>query len=251
MHKTIRTICFFCFIWLTAGLPDTHCFDIPHDPPSNRYGNLLISRLSDQYGKPWVTFSHWSHRLRYTCRVCHFELGFEMQVNATEITEEKNKNGELCGACHNGSIAFGHTEDNCSKCHNGNVVFGEDKFKELASLPEARFGNRVDWTKALKKRLIKPVQSILNDDYAPMPFKGVLMMRAETANISPAVFPHKIHNQWLDCANCHPDIFNIKRKTTEHFQMKYILQGKFCGVCHLKVAFPINDCMRCHPAGKQ
>ena len=29
--------------------------------------------------------------------------------------------------------------------------------------------------------------------------------------------------------------------------MKYILEGKFCGVCHLNVAFPLDDCQRCHP----
>ena len=48
--------------------------------------------------------------------------------------------------------------------------------------------------------------------------------------------------------NCHPDVFNIKKKTTEHFEMRFILEGRFCGACHLTVAFPLNDCMRCHPA---
>jgi hypothetical protein len=28
--------------------------------------------------------------------------------------------------------------------------------------------------------------------------------------------------------------------------MNRILQREFCGVCHLTVAFPMNDCKRCH-----
>jgi hypothetical protein len=29
--------------------------------------------------------------------------------------------------------------------------------------------------------------------------------------------------------------------------MARILKREFCGVCHLTVAFPMNDCKRCHP----
>jgi len=29
--------------------------------------------------------------------------------------------------------------------------------------------------------------------------------------------------------------------------MQYILETKFCGACHLTVAFPLDDCLRCHP----
>ena len=32
------------------------------------------------------------------------------------------------------------------------------------------------------------------------------------------------------------------------FSMPLILKGEFCGVCHVTVAFPMNDCKRCHPA---
>lgn len=43
------------------------------------------------------------------------------------------------------------------------------------------------------------------------------------------------------------DIFNIKKKTAKLFEMRYILEGKFCGVCHLDVAFPLDECELCHP----
>ncbi len=84
------------------------------------------------------------------------------------------------------------------------------------------------------------------DDFL-MPFAKRLKLEARWAMIPAAYFPHAEHQQWLDCANCHPDVFNIKKKTTEHFEMQYILEGKFCGLCHLRVAFPLNECKRCHP----
>lgn len=221
----------------------------PELPAPAAYGNILINRLSEKNGQKPVTFSHWSHRLRHTCRVCHLELEFEMRLNATEITEEKNRKGQYCGACHDGKQAFGHTrEDQCNKCHNNDIGAGAEKFKELAQFPTTPFGNRIDWVAALKQGKIKPKMSILDDKYAPVAFAKNLQLEAAWSSVPPVSFPHDAHNQWLDCSNCHPDIFNVKAKTTEHFAMQYILERKFCGVCHWKVAFPLDDCKRCHPA---
>jgi c(7)-type cytochrome triheme protein len=222
-------------------------YDLPELPPPYQYGNILITRSEQMYNMPSVSFSHWRHRLKYTCRVCHLELGFEMKVNATEVTEEKNKNGEFCGACHDGKVAFGHTKKHCSKCHNGNISYGRKYFKGIAKLPKNRYGNRINWSKAIRRRLIRPKQSIFDDDFTPIPFDKKLELSAEWSMIPPAIFPHKAHARWLDCANCHPDIFKIKKKGTKHFLMNYILEGKFCGVCHINVAFPMDDCDRCHP----
>jgi len=222
-------------------------FDLWPLPPPEEYGNILIDRTSRKNNVKPVTFSHWSHRTKYTCRVCHFELGFDFNTNSTDITEEDNKNGLFCGACHNGNIAFGHSGENCEKCHNGDISYGSEKFEELRSkLPKAAYGNEIDWAKALKEGAIKPKYSITKDE-KPLDFDKLLELRAEWSGISPAVFPHKAHVQWLDCANCHPDIFNIKKKTTKHFEMKYILGKKFCGVCHLSVALPVDNCKGCHP----
>ena len=216
-------------------------------PSPEEYGNILIDRTSRKNNVKPVTFSHWMHRTKYTCRVCHFELGFEFSTNSTDITEEDNKNGLFCGACHDGNIAFGHSQGNCEQCHNNDISYGSEKFSELRNrLPKAEYGNEVDWTKALKEGAIKPKYSISKDE-KPLDFDKLLELRAEWSVISPAVFPHAAHVQWLDCANCHPDIFNIKKKTTKHFEMKYILEKKFCGVCHLSVALPIDNCKGCHP----
>jgi len=219
---------------------------IPPQQAPERYGNLLINRTSEAHGQKPAAFSHWLHRAKYTCRVCHFELYFAMQTNSTEITEEKNRNGEYCGACHNGKIAFGHTEENCAKCHSGEIATGSKEFGRLAFYPENPFGNGVDWMAALDMGKIKPVQTILGE-FQPVKYNKEIVLEAEWERIPPAVFSHEAHNRWLDCSICHPDIFNIKKKTTLHFEMQYILEGKFCGACHLSVAFPLDDCRRCHP----
>ena len=221
----------------------------PPLPPPHEYGNILIDRTSGDHQVKPVFFSHWSHRVKYSCRVCHLELDFAFSVNSTEITEKDNLEGLFCGACHNGKEAFGHTRDNCDKCHTGRISSDKGKFEEVtAEFQRAPFGNKVDWVSAGIFSQIKPKYSLENEQPGlKMNFREQLELEAEWASITPAYFPHGTHTQLLDCANCHPDIFHIKKKTTPHFKMEYILKGKFCGVCHLKVAFPINDCDRCHP----
>jgi c(7)-type cytochrome triheme protein len=245
----IKKISFVIIILTVTGtFAYSQFWNLPPLPPPSQYGNLLINRLSEKNGIAPSTFSHWFHRIRYTCRVCHFELEFEMKANTTEITEEENRNGQFCGTCHDGETAFGHTEENCKKCHNGDIDYGKEEFEKLSNLPKTPFGNKIDWTRALRKKLIKPNQSIFEEDYSSIRFRKKLKLKAEWSMIPPAYFSHRRHSYWLDCADCHPHIFNIKKKTTKHFSMMYILEGKFCGACHLKVAFPINYCKGCHPA---
>jgi len=224
-------------------------FKLPPLPPPATYGNLLINRISVRNGIAPVAFSHWSHRSKYTCRVCHIELGFNMQVNTTEITEARNRRGEYCGACHDGKISFGHTDKRqCRQCHNGNRYINMARYRKFADpLPKAPFGNGIDWVKALREGKINPARTLFEAPYQPIHFDKKLLLKAEWAVIPPAFFPHQAHNDWLDCADCHPALFKIKKKTTTHFSMAANLKGRFCGLCHLRVAFPLNDCQRCHP----
>ena len=229
-------------------------FDIPPALPPEEYGNILINRTSELNGVKPVAFSHWSHRRKHTCRICHFELEFNMKVNTTEITEAANMSGRFCGACHDGkehdgAVVFGHEKPHCEKCHNNNRGYGKEKFSVLASFPKTRFGNRVDWVMALRNGKIKP-EHYRAIKPAEITYDKTLNLEAEWFNIPPALFPHKPHTEWLDCNSCHPDIFNIKKKTTKHFLMTRILKGEFCGVCHMNVAFPMDDCRRCHPGIK-
>ena len=221
-------------------------FRLPKNQPPRLFGTILISRSVEAGGTKAVVFAHWKHRARYTCRVCHVELEFAMQANGTEITEQANRNGAYCGACHDGRIAFAVSEANCARCHTGTIDGSDAGFGSLMDLPAADFGNRVDWSRALATGAIKPLAS-LTDEAAPIRLDRALSLEAEWSFVPPAIFPHAEHERWTDCSNCHPSIFNIGRKTTEHFTMTSSLRGEFCGVCHLRVAFPMNDCKRCHP----
>ncbi len=244
--KTTITSALFCgitLLMLVATARSQTFFDLPETLPPDEYGNLIISRTGED-----AVFSHWMHRQKFTCRVCHFELEFNMLVNSTEITEEANKSGRYCGAsgCHDGKAAFGHDKPNCEKCHTSNRAQGREKFSKLSKLPKAKYGNGIDWALALNKGLIKPVSYLTVKPPSEIAVIKPLLLEAEWSGIPPAIFSHKVHAKWLDCNNCHPDIFNIKLKTTKHFAMKRILDREFCGVCHLTVAFPMNDCKRCH-----
>jgi c(7)-type cytochrome triheme protein len=217
-------------------------------PAPERYGNILINRTSVKNGVKPATFSHWLHRRRHTCRVCHAELEFNMKLNTTQITEDANRSGRFCGAagCHDGKAAFGHDKFSCDKCHNGDKGYGAERFSETSAYPATLFGNRIDWVAAMASGLITP-RTCLRNRAEEMPFHKKLELEAEWEFVPPAVFPHKSHTDWLDCNNCHPEIFNIRKKGTSDFSMRNILRGEFCGVCHLDVAFPMHDCKRCHP----
>lgn len=223
-------------------------FDLPELPPPHDFGNLMIDGRAADAGSKGVLFSHWTHRTRYTCRVCHFELDFAMATNASGITEQDNRRGLYCGTCHDGDTAFDHGEANCDRCHTGNTRGDTKEFKRLRKqLPKTPYGNQIDWVAAQTKELIQPAQSLREPDFTPIPFDEQFEVPAAWTMIPPADFSHNAHLQWLECANCHPDIFKIEKNATEHFLMKNILEGKFCGACHMTVAFPLNDCKRCHP----
>ncbi|MBU0485897.1 MAG: hypothetical protein KKB30_15445 [Proteobacteria bacterium] len=249
LKKGLVSAGIFIVFWGVAHIASAgQYWDFPPLPEPYQYGDLLIDRTSTKNQVKPVFFSHWSHRAKYACRVCHFELDFAFKVNKTEMTEEDNRNGLFCGACHDGKQVFGHTEGNCEKCHAGENISSHDKFNLLArQLPKTEYGNKIDWVGAVRSKRITPRYSIFNEDEIPMAFKKDLELAAEWSFVPPAFFPHAAHTPWLDCANCHPDIFNIKKKTTKHFSMKYILEERFCGVCHLKIAFPLNNCTGCHP----
>lgn len=234
------------------GLAETYnnpWWSFPKEVPPQDYGNVVIDRLSSVNNVKPVVFSHWRHRLKYTCRVCHFELGFEFKRNTTEITEKDSRMGYFCGACHNGSEVFDHTSDNCDKCHSGKRQYSSLDFKRVwNALPPAKYGNEIDWVRSARK--LSREYSIFYSE-SPMKYKKKLVLEAELSNIPPVYFPHKSHVRELACSNCHPEPFNIRKKTTEHFTMEKILDGKFCGVCHMNVAFPMKDCKRCHPGIKR
>lgn len=80
------------------------------------YGDVVINNYSDKAGMRPVVFPHWFHRIRFGCKVCHADLGFKFQAGGNQITMLKIIDGEYCGACHNGDVAW--PVENCNLCHS-------------------------------------------------------------------------------------------------------------------------------------
>jgi len=226
---------------------------IPPNGPPEHYGNIILRKKSKKAGMSPVIFPHWVHRTRYTCRVCHFELQFSTRRDETGISRPAYLAGRYCGACHNGTIAFSVKDEqprHCDRCHLKNTTELDDRFNAFAEkLPASSFGNGIDWAAALNDGIIRPATSLAGD-YTPMPLPDNLMKPLKLGTTSPnsdVTFSHEEHYAELDCSNCHPDIFNIKKKGTEAFSMEKNIYGRYCGTCHMRVAFPMNDCNHCHP----
>jgi len=225
---------------------------IPPNGPFWKYGNVVMHTKTRKAGVAPVVFAHWSHRARYTCRVCHQELGFSMRAGDSGITRSQYLAGKYCGACHNGQIAFSGADGptpQCKKCHMENTRGLERQFAEFsADLPMAPFGNGIDWAAALKSGKVRPT-NVIEDSNASLKLPEKLRNPLKLGTSSPRSdvgFSHQDHFEELDCSSCHPDIFNIMKKTTKSFTMDSNIYGNFCGSCHMMVAFPMNDCRRCH-----
>uniref|UniRef100_C6E2X2 Cytochrome c7-like domain-containing protein n=1 Tax=Geobacter sp. (strain M21) TaxID=443144 RepID=C6E2X2_GEOSM len=225
---------------------------LPPNGPFWKYGNVTMRIRSKAAGMDPVVFPHWSHRARYTCRVCHQELGFGMRRGDSGITRSQYLSGKFCGACHDGLTAFtvqAGPNAQCGRCHMKDQKQLEARFDEFTqSLPMAGFGNGIDWAMALNDGLITPANTLKQtQEVLPFPEKLKAPLKLGTASPrSDVSFSHQEHFAELDCSSCHPEIFNIKKKSTEAFTMDTNIYGSFCGVCHMLVAFPMNDCRRCH-----
>ena len=86
-------------------------------PANAEYGDVVINNHSDAAGVRPVVFPHWFHRVRFRCKVCHTDLGFKFQAGGNDINMVKIIDGQYCGACHNGSLAW--SVENCDACHSG------------------------------------------------------------------------------------------------------------------------------------
>ena len=81
------------------------------------YGDVVINNYSDAAGMRPVVFPHWFHRVRFRCKVCHADLGFQFKAGGNQINMLKIIDGQYCGSCHNGELAW--SAENCNLCHSG------------------------------------------------------------------------------------------------------------------------------------
>lgn len=97
---------------------------------SAEYGDVVLNRYSEKAGVRPVLFPHWFHRIRFRCKVCHQELGFEMRAGANDVKMSDLSEGRFCGMCHNNEVAWGL--ENCDLCHSAKPglksgIYGGDK----------------------------------------------------------------------------------------------------------------------------
>ena len=85
-------------------------------PARAEYGDIVINNYSDAAGMRPAVFPHWFHRIRFRCKVCHADLGFKFQAGGNDINMVKIIDGQFCGGCHNGDIAW--SVENCNLCHS-------------------------------------------------------------------------------------------------------------------------------------
>jgi c(7)-type cytochrome triheme protein len=233
-------------------------------PRPDEYGRVTIGNFSEKAGLAKVNFDHWLHRAKYTCRLCHVDIGFAMTTGGTEIRAADNIQGYYCGACHNGKPGPdgkkvfescsgdvpAEEKNRCRRCHSvGMDVTPEYDFRDYTKdFPKGRFGNGIDWEKTQADGLVKPIDYLegisikrdaisARDDFALSP---------KTEAMPDIIFSHKKHTVWNGCESCHPEIFIGVKKGITRYSMVEIFEGKYCGVCHTSVAFPLMDCQRCH-----
>jgi c(7)-type cytochrome triheme protein len=258
---------FFCAVMLVVGvvtLAGAQGGVKKKRPKPFEYGTVTINNFSTKAGLAPVQFEHWRHRGKFTCRVCHVDLAFAMTAGATQMKAADNMHGYYCGACHNGKLTVGGKTvfsscstdgakgagKTCERCHVSTPnPYRETEFQKFAQdLPKARYGNGIDWEKAEELGMVKPA------DY----LEGVSIKKPSLGNqkdfaigskvegMPDIIFSHKKHTVWNGCELCHPEIFVGIKKGSTKYSMVDIFENKYCGVCHVNVAFPLTDCQRCH-----
>ena len=74
-----------------------------------------------------IIFPHSVHtEMLDGCDSCHPDL-FKAKRGANKATMKDMENGESCGACHDGSDAFGVADSgDCEKCHAGDILYKDE-----------------------------------------------------------------------------------------------------------------------------
>lgn len=252
------------FILVCAGVVLAQHGTKKKRPLPHEFGRMVINNYSEKSGIAPVVFEHWLHRGKFTCRLCHVDIAFAMKTGGTNIKAADNMKGYYCGTCHNDKMV--HNEKTvfaacstktvpadfrrCERCHsyNKNIKLENDFAKLTERLPKERFGNGVNWEKAETDGLIQPIDYLegVSIKRPPLKVQKDFTLSAKVEGMPNIIFSHKKHTAWNGCELCHPDIFiGVKRGTTK-YSMVEIFEGKYCGVCHNTVAFPMYDCQRCH-----
>lgn len=247
-------------LFVFVGLAFAEGGSMKRKPLPFEFGSVVIENFSVNAGLSPVIFEHWLHRSKYSCKVCHVDIGFGMVAGSTKIRAADNGKGFYCGSCHNGKSKYnkktifeacsGKDSQKCGICHfTGRNPQREQAFSEFAeNLPKERFGNGINWQLAEEKGLISPINHLEGISIArnALAVQKDFSLDAKIEGMPSIIFSHSKHTVWNGCELCHPDIFLGVKKGATKYSMIDLFQGKYCGFCHKKVAFPLSDCQRCH-----
>ena len=250
----------FCLLLVAAAPAGARSISAPRD-----YGRVIIRSNADSPTMDSVRFDHWLHRAQFTCRLCHVDIGFAMEANQTGVTADANGKGMYCGSCHNGVRTYNNkkifssctttmtpeNEPRCSRCHSvGKPVRKEHTYEEFTkNFPKRNGSDYVDWEAAEEQKVINPIDTLPGISFERQhikPQKDFSITPSMKSWMPNIIFSHKKHAVWNGCEVCHPDIFPSVKKGTVKYTMFDISNGRYCGLCHTKVAFPIGDCEKCH-----
>lgn len=232
-------------------------------PEPEELGKVVLNNTSSRAGMAPVVFDHWLHRAKFTCRLCHVDIGFAMERGETGITADFNMQGLYCGSCHDGKReiaektvfascaekASAEERKQCARCHSrgaeGQREYQFEKFTE--NFPRLPGGVSIDWEKAEEEGIISPIDFLPGISFRRDPLKAREDFSIEvTTWASDVIFSHRKHAVWNGCELCHPEIFPSAKKGTVQYSMFQIMRGEYCGACHLNVAFSIWICNKCH-----
>ncbi len=149
----------------------------------------------------------------------------------------------------NQSVTVG--EDGIHDAVIGSMRILQTPSQAMKGFPRDRSGV-INWVKVLDRGLISPrmTKNGLTGIESGMFAADFDVILPDTASMPYVRFPHRPHTEWLTCSNCHPAIF-IPKAGANPINMADIIRGRYCGVCHGKVAFPpTKNCGRCHSVAK-
>jgi c(7)-type cytochrome triheme protein len=239
-------------------------------PLPYQFGRVILNNYSEKAYLSSVVFEQWIHRSKFTCRVCHLDIGFTMKTGQTGISAVDNERGYYLGAgrigksiaeaepvfaaCFDRRLSY-EDKERCDRCHSfGKKVASDfDFFAFSQSLPKERFRNGVDWERSEAMGLINPA-SFLNRFSFPKPSLAAqkyFELNSKVERMPEIVFSHKKHTVLNGCQLRNPGIFMGGRKGNSGYTMVDISEGKSCGACRVTVAFSLTDCQRCHTKSTQ
>lgn len=229
-----------------------------------QHGRVVLDNFSSKVGNPAVTFDHWRHRTLFTCRVCHVDVGFALGAGETGVTAAANEDGAYCGACHDGKtrhagrVVFAACSGwpradaarGCTRCHTGNRDDTRQAYQRLARALPADAAGFIDWEGAIRQGRITPADVIegVTVKRPKMRIDRDVTMSTEGKGtwLGNVTFSHRKHAAWNGCELCHPEVFPVTARGATRFRMADVQAGMYCGVCHRNVAFPLDECQRCH-----